>query len=180
MKIVAQSLVPVNPLPYMHLGYIAAAPINAAKTYWALTFFCTVMALYIWKRSRLAGIAFLVLAVASFGWSRVQYQRGEVTLTYKMTKRNANYILGLITQFGMASKGKPVDINQVMSYIHLCSKFDGWKRPYRFKERVETITTHPTRHFTLTSSGPDGIFDTADDIVHEKSIELPLPGKEAR
>lgn len=174
MKIIAQSIIPVTPLPYLHLGYIAAAPFSEASPYLIMMFIFIYLRSELQKKSRVWGRIFMGLAVASGIAALLAFRHGTITFKYTMTKLNANHFLDQATRM-VTNNDTSIDLEKL--YTDTGRKLhDGWDRPYRFKTNMEGNVTS----YSLTSAGRDGLFGTKDDTVYEKSVTIPPPGEKPR
>jgi hypothetical protein len=191
MKILAQSTVESRP-SYMHLGYTAATMIDVGKP---LTGVCvgllllgalltTKFRLYRSERSGLCVSASLrrPIPLAIFGFlvattAVVVYLKAPERLTHStpsassVTKDHIEFLQGYVK--AMTAKGEPVptDLRQMQVAWKIDSMFmvDGWLREMVFRVAQE----HGHQAYHVVSAGPDGRFDTNDDISvpHEETSD---------
>lgn len=86
-----------------------------------------------------------------------QYAKMKVTLT----GANLDALARVILEYATGDQGLPEDLKQLERSRPLGSGIvDAWGRPIRYEKLSDSS-------FRLSSSGPDGVFGTADDIVKE-------------
>jgi hypothetical protein len=177
MNIIAHSIVPANPIPYMHLGYTSATPYNTAVSTFSFVFIWCAIAYYAWKKSIAWGIFCLLMALISCCFSIYAYKESEKAVSVNMvkkktkissmiTKSQAEFLYNeVITPLYKNGKEIPNSSDKLAlppDYKNLKLN-DGWGNPFKISKKKDKGLTH----FYLTSSGPDETFETNDDIVTE-------------
>ena len=170
MKLVAHSTIPATSLPYMHLGYIAALPMNYGGPPFAMALIFIAIAAYVWKKSIPVAIALLVFAVLSFGVAKSRFHEGKEKMAQRVTDIHARANLSWIAALAATDKEIPSGIEQLRKMPNNKIKTDGWKRPFRFSQSPKD---DGVAYYIFTSAGSDGKFDTDDDINTGQAIELP-------
>lgn len=197
MKIVAYSLVPPSPLPYLHLGYSAALSGGGGHARNEMIIFsaagiCMVLlGIVVTWRSRNKYLITLALILASFGLVGAVnagiylYQnRGPLRYRYPLavTKDHQRALAASIQYHITEGISVPSDTSTLAIGFSLKPEYtrDGWYHPIHFMQGdMKEIA-----RYKLISGGPDGRFDTGDDIttlVEAKGIiikiEKPTRGK---
>jgi len=178
MKILAHSEVPTNPLPYLHLGYVSAAGWNASMGLVSTVLLLGGGGLAIlykgWKISLLYRTAGLLLICACIPIIILlpSYARG--VQANADTRVNASLIFNCIyhrLQDGSQIPDSLRDIEWKGSRPRIT---DGWKCEYRFhrRDRQDQVV------LSLTSAGPDGLFDSTDDMTYHREYSKKLLVKE--
>jgi len=179
MKLIASSQIPIDPTPYLHMGYVVAAPMNAAWPIYFLSFAMLLVAGYVWKAHKIAFGLLLLLAVACFFWGRRVYDDTFQANAPKLTNAYAHGVLSRIIADQDSGKSIPDDFATLCATDNMSVyQQDGWKHPFHFAKQVKDGQTD----YTLTSAGPDAQFGTADDLVwrlHHGEI-LQIAGKGER
>jgi len=178
MKLIASSQVPTDPLPYLHLGYVAATAYDTSwvnpNIFFAVTICSFVFFLAYHKHRVLSGIGFaisagcvitiltLLILTAS---ARGPYRYG---IPPRATESHISEILSEIERHAgdKQTPGTLTEMQHAWTFRAANVLEDGWRRPFRLKK----IVTKQQTTFTLTSAGPDGKFDTADDIWGEMRL----------
>jgi hypothetical protein len=167
MRLIAQSQIPTTPLPYMHLGYAAAIGLDRAN-------FGLVLIVTVWifgllylkgniRKSRWV-LPSVAAGIALMTWFGLHEMHEGQAIHYRTMTRSV-YMVSIISRIRESiydGNGYPtslIELQQMMGdygrYV-----FDSWGHPLRYSH-------HPTKNgiaFSLQSAGPDGIFDTSDDL----------------
>jgi len=154
MKILAHSVVPINPVPYMHLGYVSAVPFSSVGQSLTGTLILAVISLYLLlsiKRKVTKIIGACLLAGALY--------LSFISIRYYQIN-TPRYFTGVYGRIAINHISADPDIHKMMSKDYNRYKFDGWHREFKVMVRK----TKQGEYRCLTSAGPDGIFDTADDM----------------
>jgi hypothetical protein len=69
MKVVYHSIVPVNPIPYMHLGYISGNVSGKITTGITIILIWLAVAIAIWRKSPLWIIVYVIITIGYLSWS---------------------------------------------------------------------------------------------------------------
>jgi len=175
----------------MHLGYLSASVIKTNQQPYAGTLAFVslgmiIAVMIIWRilgrvlivrrvaqSTLLLGIALLLMngALNIFGpWHYENPQAATRThLDYITTELDGRDLRGLPLPDDLAS----LQFDNAISVPTVGSDFgnmdgydnilfiDGWRRPFRYRK----VTYQQRKRYELASAGPDGKFDTADDIV---------------
>ncbi|MHB9132581.1 MAG: hypothetical protein ACYDBB_16045 [Armatimonadota bacterium] len=170
MKIVAQSLVPTNPLPYLHMGYLSATTADQHHAMKGMMPFFAMVALLIiaYLRIRKAPIWCIVVTIICLGgvlaamttpWDS---QPGSYLHPYKVT----NMRLAALSLMAMESLLKGESISTDTNELPKTWKFehkqneDGWFHAFRIAKGKKVGEL-----YIISSAGPDGRFGTLDDIT---------------
>ncbi|MHB9132584.1 MAG: hypothetical protein ACYDBB_16060 [Armatimonadota bacterium] len=182
MKIVAQSVVPTNPLPYLHLGYSAAAATNTRISGISGTVFIAAISVYLiayhWKTSILARIVSIVLiglGVMLLTNSEIIARREEVVV--KTRFRVLRNLKNQLQEHVNNGEKIPDDLHSIQKAWQLPDSaiHDGWGHQLRYEK-----TTFPdSTEYLLQSAGEDEVFDTADDIKDSFLDAIPPEAKTA-
>ena len=168
MKIVAHSVVPPSQPPYQHLGYVSAAPMNSVPIF-IFTLVPLVLAIHFWKTKWVLSVFFVLLTFGGVASGVAEYQHGTQRVAIFKTSAHAEHFLYEYAPDNMGDN-KGAEYEQFKKTKKLPSTMvDGWGRDYRFREYTE----NGTLYYSLLSAGPDGVFDTSDDIVTKRIIEVP-------
>lgn len=180
MKILAHSVVPVNPVPYLHLGYISAIPYEKTSSSlpglqvmlaagWVFIFAGILLLsrhqfrdTLTWRRAwpilPLFGIGMALLIVPPMIHLPQHYIRPRAA-----TMQNIKDMTTTLGQVLKAGDPPPEDAAElVKTYPATSMKLnDGWQHPLRIIAREN----HGEKGYGITSAGPDGVFVTEDDIT---------------
>ncbi len=183
MKLVAYSLVPSSPMQYMHLGYTAAAtkveyfvdPIWSAAAFVVTLLLIAALTM---RRSVKWGVIILCVAVVTACWAganRYSQTRKWESWSREWTQNTTAQILTDIQMRRDDGKGIPGTMAEYKKECGGWPAVDAWQHPWRVTQhkRVDGVSV------TVTSAGPDGRFDTADDISNTRTIPLPADRKPA-
>jgi len=170
MKILAHSVVPTNPLPYLHLGYISASAEQRThsddflRTIWAYELCCFVVLIvavqFFLKSTRQRIRVGLVLALAAVIVGSIPLILPDryahpVEATYDHMESMISPIVYSMNQ----SKKLPVTTGALKCGQQYKAR-DGWGQYFR----IEQQTVGSLTGYILVSAGPDGQFGTVDDI----------------
>ena len=169
MKIVAHSVVPPSQPPYQHLGYVSAAPTNESVPLFFFSLIPLVLALIYWKTKWVLSVFFILLTIGGIALSIASYKRGTLQVARSMTIKNATQFLSENDPENKEGKVNSGDEKTKNTVSLPPTLVDSWGRAYRFREYTE----NGTLYYSLLSAGPDGVFDTSDDIVTKRIIEVP-------
>jgi len=179
MKILAHSVVPTNPLPYLHLGYVSAGFSERPTTRYAgylqviqgslLLAVIGLALLAAWgKRSRArvgVAIGFFTAAVVVFITAFVIRQPPYYPNPVQVTNER---LFGLIVELWDEYRYGTVISERLTDYplsgeAKANGLTDGWFHPMTIERRMGK------KHemLCLVSAGPDGRLDTADDLSRE-------------
>jgi len=175
MKLIAHSLVPTDPLPYMHLGYVSGVVQNSVAGGLSWIVLSCLLAVCIrklvGKTTTVVTAAIIVVLLAGvllFGYTLQQAfaEKKFVTTRYYVFEPIHQHIAAHLSQ----GKAMPADIQAMQKAWGLrdADFRDGWTHLIR----VCDVKFHGNPAWLLQSAGPDGIFDTKDDcglvIVYDK------------
>ncbi|MHB8093842.1 MAG: hypothetical protein ACYDH0_02780 [Candidatus Aminicenantales bacterium] len=107
------------------------------------------------------GIVYFIYFAKTGGKSNLQTEidalaEAKVDLTRVSLETLEKLIEGLLAQ----EDRLPADYREIRRFQPAASFRDAWGREIRYERTSEST-------FRLTSAGPDGAFDTADDLVRE-------------
>ncbi|MHB9132580.1 MAG: hypothetical protein ACYDBB_16040 [Armatimonadota bacterium] len=167
MKIVAQSLVPSNPLPYLHLGYLSAMttelpsawPISTAII-WATILSLGVLIILRKYRSLSGGL--LMIGITLAGIAAVFFTQAiKGPLRYvnptSATRGHILRVTSAIKERLARNETIPSDIHAFNLLPKDCE--DGWYQPLIINKGKKTEEL-----YIVSSAGPDGRHSTVDDI----------------
>lgn len=172
MKLLAHSLVPTSPTPYMHLGYLSATstgdPEASIKAFGPLVIAIIGVYLLLNYRRRSAMVWLgSVMAVGGFAASISIYlilSNGPLRYLspYQATLGRERVILEGIKQSQLNDKAIPTTLTAFQKEWALPdSNFeDGWFHRIRYSQEVK----EKQKCYVITSAGPDGRFGTPDDL----------------
>lgn len=143
MQIIAHSVAPPNPLPYLHVGYVSSS-YNAHLVPMMTAGFCVLICVFFLQRMRwapakrlasivtVAGIALLILAVVGPGPRRYH----NPTL---FTSSQASTLIRLIVQKQEGKEPIPPTLEEMRQAWGLEKKntVDAWSRPLRIQTQKE-------------------------------------------
>jgi len=181
MQILAHSVVPPNPVPYLHLGYISAganARTTQAPGYLFIASGIVLSALLgvilirkgISPATRRVGLALLLVSILVFTLSQIPWpsryahpEEASQDHAWKVYKRIA------VTR----KPGDPIPSDlQALSKIFPYTK-DGWNR----EMHIATYQAKGKEAYAIISAGQDGQFGTGDDIAVIEGSLSHYPGK---
>jgi hypothetical protein len=195
MKLLAQSLVPVNPVPYVHLGYTSAivnqrqvtSPAGAIVAL-QCGLFLALLGLVLMAqfgnmtvpRRRLAITSVLIGAVLAVG-GLLSFKNQGYTYPIAATIDHGLYIVrrlenqqksdetAVVPQMSSQLARQPMPDGDSWTEYKLR---DAWGQEFRL-QRVK----HPEYSLIAVSAGPDGQFGSADDIQITQLTPYPYPPK---
>jgi hypothetical protein len=174
MKILAQSTVPTRP-SYLHLGYLAAGTTYTERPYLGVALGLMLLGLVVMTKLRavrtakglniqpalrsrpvwIAGMLILVGGAAILYFEPTRERRDPLAYTDYVMRHVGPVAIVREWFDGKLSSG--TDEALAKQFVGL---EDGWSR----KLRVRYANQNPDR-YELRSAGPDGQFDTADDVA---------------
>jgi hypothetical protein len=191
MKVLAQSTVVSRP-GYLHLGYLAAATVDVSKPFVGVGIGLLILGFLIATKFRIVrtergrrilGILRKPPVWAAVGMAMSVGGAAIVWLGPKHEKIRAYQHPQELTQIRMqllnakvlarqeAGSSIPDDIAELGRNVPRDHDFtqDGWLRTMRLRKEGEGNHTR----YALASAGPDGQFDTNDDIIFEPQSDTP-------
>lgn len=170
MRLLAHSLLPTNNTPYLHLGYIAAAPVNNVAGVLGLMGVFLFSALYLRKLSRFLSRICIGAAIACILLIPITWMQGVATVQSTKKRYCRARAHALIMQMqGAVLTGEPVSY----ALDHFGTQNDLWGRPFR----LERHRKDPAAPYALCSDGPDKTPETRDDLVFPFTLTPPKPGE---
>ena len=187
MELIGSSLVPVNPVPYAHLGYVSALPPGSRDLgslgsvvgpVYSLGVLAGVAGLLLLRRSRLAGILGAALAglCLAAGWGITNYAG---TYSYDDPAWATGHLQQRVVWAAQSCPwpDRLTDAEALRGGFFQLKEAhfrDGWHRPFR----LQAVASKGKVDFTVTSAGADGHFGSRDDIVRRESWPLrPAPAR---
>ncbi len=162
MKLIANSLVPTNPLPYLHLGYFHAQTADKGPL---LLFAFSSFAFII-----ISACIWFVIAIRdsqrSLGFKKGQRQAVEANKLAKAPSLSNSVAISILIKMQgdlLNNKAIPDDLAAYCAGMHLPRQVDGWDHSFRLVTQRKNARTA----YLLISAGPDGVFDSPDDITWE-------------
>ena len=171
MKILAHSVVPVNPVPYLHLGYISATTSTLEKpnaAFYSVGMLVVIgVIIAVWYRRASKRLSQFGLHLAFFGvlalmgigcLGPIRYIHPE-----RVTVGHASQSLKKIATYHQSGKPIPKSLPVLQRAAGLPEKWlkDGWMRPFRYL----TAEGDEGAAVVLASAGMDGRFNTRDDYI---------------
>ncbi|MHB9109240.1 MAG: hypothetical protein ACYDCO_19475 [Armatimonadota bacterium] len=166
MKLLAHSVVPPNPVPYLHLGYIAAIPFANTAPFWIVAVICLYLAGVAGKKRpaiRNTFLVFMCLSVAAvpFAWNKgmKEYHRSLDKARTASSRSSAQQVVIALDMAAEDGIGIPADLTK-LGKLYGCETMDGWNRPFRL---VKQGSGKQIR-YEIHSDGPDKTPNTKDDL----------------
>ncbi len=181
MRITAHSLVPSNPMQYMHLGYTSAILYTPRFDPFFLPALCvvvlwsSVVAVRGFRKSRLVAGSYILLAVTALGLAAIaqsSYAHRTDFERQEWTRGNIRRLTGKLEEFPSQGYSLPATLRDFKKFWS-GDIVDGWRQPLRMTQ----VETSKGTLVTITSRGRDGRFGTSDDISSSQTIQIPPNAK---
>jgi len=163
MKLVAHSLVPPNPVPYLHLGYLSAAPMTNAMPFLGFTVVMLFIAVTNGKRNplvRYISLALMCIGIAGVFWGCKQGAKVLEQAKVKSTGATVHVVKAELDMLDRELGTLPPDLS-VLGKQYGFDATDAWSRPFRL---VREGNGKQLR-YEIRSDGPDKTPGTKDDLT---------------
>jgi|GEM_PF-2325612 len=165
MKVIGHSLILPNPVPYMHLGYIAAMPLSNTAPFWiGAVLFLYLAAAAGGKRPSVRKtflvLMCLTLAGVPFAWMHGMKEYNSISNKARISSSHSSARQVMMALDMAAEDGGELSTDLSTLRRYGCETTDAWDRPLRLVRQGEGKLVR----YEIHSDGPDKTPGTKDDL----------------